>query len=510
MPSKVEFSSRFTRLRAVAAVALVISLLQSGAAFAAGTTLRVTPGSLNFGAEVFGVTGATSAPKMLTIFNPKSAAQSATIATLSIGDADSADFALEDLNDCSGTVLEPGEKCSLEVTFVPTRLGAISSTLTVTDAGGNSAKPVGLKGSGVRGALQFKPHTLAFPRTQRGTLSYLLPVTLTNGNPVALAISNITAGAGFVLQDNCPQTLEPGVSCQVWVMFSPPAAQSSKAIKLTGTLIIIDDAAASPQKVQLSGVAFGTTPPPTPTPSATPTPTATPAPTATAVSATTAVSTATVVSTETPTATPTPTPTPEPTPTPTPTSNPDTDCNAHSDCNPNTNVHADSDTHANADCNSNPDAHSDADANPDANADADANPDANADANSNSDPDANANSDANPNPNADTDTNANSDANSDPDRRHRIRDGRYDRNIRFRREALRGWNRLWLGCRLARDRHHRHRRQLHPGLAAPARKAIRRPMSLRAEATPARAQFSNRADGGARSVQQAVGFHPRH
>ena len=260
MQVTVEFSARFRRLSLAVALALVVGLLQSGAAFAAGTTLKVTPGNLSFGAEVFGVSGATSKLKTVTISNPKSAAQPATIAKLSLGGTDPGDFSVDDLNKCSGAVLAPGKKCAVEVTFTPTNVGVRSSALTVIDSGGNSAKPVGLKGSGVMGALQSKPHTLAFPKTQRGTLSAPQSVTLSNKNPVALEISNVTAGAGFMAQDNCPATLAAGANCQVSVMFSPPAAQISKPKKLTGVLEIADDAKASPQKVQLSGVAFGTAP----------------------------------------------------------------------------------------------------------------------------------------------------------------------------------------------------------------------------------------------------------
>ena len=216
------------RFRTIPALAVVAGLLQSGAAFAAGTTLQVTPGSLSFGSEVFGVTGATSKPKTVTISNPKSAARPATIATLSIGDADSDDFTVEDPDNCSGTALAPGEKCSVEVTFTPTRLGAISSKLTVTDSSGHSAKPVDLKGSGVLGALQFLPHTLSFPKTQRGTFSAPQLVTLSNKNPVALFISGITAESGFAAQSNCLGILAPGVTCSVSVKFSPPAAKNSK------------------------------------------------------------------------------------------------------------------------------------------------------------------------------------------------------------------------------------------------------------------------------------------
>ncbi len=300
-------SARFRGFRTIPAVVLVASLLQSGAALAAGTTLRVTPGRLSFGSELFGVTGATSNPKTVTISNPKSAAQPATIATLSIGGADPGDFALADPDGCKGKALEPGVSCAVEVTFTPTSLRARTGTLTVTDSAGHSANAVNVKGSGVPAALQFQPHTLSFGKLQRGTPSTPQPVTLTNNNPVALYINDIVAGAGFMASQNCLGTLAAGDTCPISVTFDPPAAKTSKASKVTGALKLADDAAASPQKVQLSGVAFGAAAPPTPTPTPTQTPTAAPTPTPTPAP--------TPLATPTPTETPTPMPTPTPTPT---------------------------------------------------------------------------------------------------------------------------------------------------------------------------------------------------
>ena len=173
--------------------------------------------------------------------------------------------------------MKPGENCAVEVTFTPTSLGARSSTLTVIDSGGHGAKPIDSKGSGVRGALQFQPHTLLFGRVQRGTSSAPQVVTLTNNNPVALDISGIAAGAEFTAGQNCLGTLAADGTCRIPVTFSPPAAKNSNGSMVTGALMLTDDAAASPQKVQLSGVAFGTaSPTPTPTPSPTPTPTSDP------------------------------------------------------------------------------------------------------------------------------------------------------------------------------------------------------------------------------------------
>ena len=212
---------------------------------------------MSFGSEVFGVSGTTSNPKTVTISNPKSASELGRIATLSIGGADPGDFAVEDPNGCMGEGLDPGASCVVEVTFTPTSLGAHSSTLTVTDSGGHSANPVHLKGSGVRGALQFPP-TLSFGRVQRGTSSAPELVTLSNNNPVALDISSIVVGAGFAASQNCLGILRAGGTCQISVTFSPPAAKNSKPSKVTGALILSEDAAASPQKVQLSAVAVST------------------------------------------------------------------------------------------------------------------------------------------------------------------------------------------------------------------------------------------------------------
>ena len=257
-------SARSLCFRTIPVVALVAGfLLQSGAAFAA-TTLRVTPGSVSFGSEVFGVSGATSNPKTVTISNSKSATELGRIATFSVGGADPGDFAVEDSHGCMGEALEPGASCPVEVTFTPTSLGARSGTLTVTDSGGQSTSPVDLQGSGVLGALQLPP-TLSFGRVQRGTSSTQL-VTLSNNNQAALDISSIFAGAGFAAGQNCLGVLAADSTCQVSITFSPPAAKNSKPSKVTGALILTDDAAASPQRVQLSGVAFSATPTPTPFP----------------------------------------------------------------------------------------------------------------------------------------------------------------------------------------------------------------------------------------------------
>jgi len=52
----------------------------------------------------------------------------------------------------------------------------------------------------------------------------------------------------FALKSKCAKTLKPGKSCKVSVTFKPTDTSPQ-----TGTLMIIDNAANSPQQVGLSG-----------------------------------------------------------------------------------------------------------------------------------------------------------------------------------------------------------------------------------------------------------------
>jgi hypothetical protein len=266
MPSAGK-SRAFQCLRVVAVAALVAGLLQSRVALAAQSVLQLAPGSFNFGSEVFGVSGAPSKPKKFTISNPKKkAAATVTISMPSIGGTNPGAFTVKDLNGCTGKALTPGAKCVLEVIFAPTGLGALTGTFAVTDSSGNSTKAASLRGSGVKGALQVKPGSLTFAKEQAGVASAPKTVTLSNKNPVALAISSITAGTGFNVSQNCAPQLAALSSCPVLVTFQPAEAKNPKVTtKVTGTLSISDDAARNPQKVSLSGEVFGT-PGPTPTP----------------------------------------------------------------------------------------------------------------------------------------------------------------------------------------------------------------------------------------------------
>jgi len=267
------------RIRFISTVAFVSVLAIPAGAFAKSSALVVTPKTLNLGNEVFGVSGATSTAKPVTISNPKKSSASITIASFSLGGKDSGDFAVQDPHNCKDSAVTPDSSCIVEVTFTPTALGARSATFTATDSTGESTKAITVKGKGIAGALEIGVKEISFGRVQVGT-PVTMQVPLTNANSVALAISTIVAkGTGFTQTNNCGATLPGDDSmCTVSVTFAPTSGKA-KGTSVSGSLVLTDDAAGSPQKVKLSAVevpaASGTPPPPTPTPSAghpTPTP----------------------------------------------------------------------------------------------------------------------------------------------------------------------------------------------------------------------------------------------
>jgi hypothetical protein len=90
---------------------------------------------------------------------------------------------------------------------------------------------------------------LTFGAQLVGTRSAAQLVTLTNGGPVTLTISSITASGDFLQKNNCGSSLAPGESCTIKVAFRP----SEKGDR-TGSVTITDNAGDSPQMIALTGI----------------------------------------------------------------------------------------------------------------------------------------------------------------------------------------------------------------------------------------------------------------
>jgi hypothetical protein len=107
------------------------------------------------------------------------------------------------------------------------------------------------RGSRLSGAVSIAvfPANLAFSSQVIGTTSPSKLVRVTNTGSESLSFLSIAASSEFTSDLGCSSGLEPGASCTVAVSFVPTETGPH-----TGTLVFYDNAAGSPQVVNLSGV----------------------------------------------------------------------------------------------------------------------------------------------------------------------------------------------------------------------------------------------------------------
>ena len=95
--------------------------------------------------------------------------------------------------------------------------------------------------------VTLTPATLAFASASAG----IQTVVLTNSGTADLEIASITTNANFMATNDCPSAISVGATCTISVTFLPLAATFPSAS--SGSVIITDNAASSPQSVGLSG-----------------------------------------------------------------------------------------------------------------------------------------------------------------------------------------------------------------------------------------------------------------
>jgi Abnormal spindle-like microcephaly-assoc'd, ASPM-SPD-2-Hydin/Putative Ig domain len=111
-------------------------------------------------------------------------------------------------------------------------------------------------------AVTFTPTSLTFGAQAIGTTSAAQSVTVANTGDAPLFINSAaTRGANPLdfteVSDGCSGlTLAPGTNCSVSITFSPTATGTR-----SGTFILTDNAAGSPQTVPITGTGTGTNPP---------------------------------------------------------------------------------------------------------------------------------------------------------------------------------------------------------------------------------------------------------
>jgi hypothetical protein len=134
---------------------------------------------------------------------------------------------------CWGHSLQPGESCSVEVTFGPQDAVAYTAELRASANGyGFLAQ---LSGEGGRAVIEATPNPADFGTATVGAAGEVRTITLTNsGNIPAGFFIGIVAGgdsASFqLLSENCSGVeLQPGAGCSAQVRFSPLSAGAKLA-----------------------------------------------------------------------------------------------------------------------------------------------------------------------------------------------------------------------------------------------------------------------------------------
>ena len=192
--------------------------------------------------------GSSAAAQTITLTNPGNATLTGIAVALS-------GTGFSDTNAC-GATLTAGGSCNISVGFTPTTAAAATGTLTVTSSAVSSPQTVALSGTGTPAPVPvatFSATSLTFPSTTAGSTSAAMPVTLTNAGSAVLNLTSIqlsgsTATSFTISNSTCGTTLAAAASCTLSFTFTPAAAGS-----YTGSIVITDNAAGSPQSIALSG-----------------------------------------------------------------------------------------------------------------------------------------------------------------------------------------------------------------------------------------------------------------
>jgi hypothetical protein len=177
------------------------------------------------------------------------------ITSIALDSGTDPDFAQS--NNCP-SVLTGHSSCQITITL--SQIGADdkktrSGTLTVRDdAGGNgssggASQSVPLTGSLAQSAASFTSQSLIFTQNL-GSASGSETIRLVNTGQAPLHLSAIREDGDFSQSNNCPPVLAPGASCAITITFVP-----STLGERDGYIVVADDSADSPQRIQVTGVA---------------------------------------------------------------------------------------------------------------------------------------------------------------------------------------------------------------------------------------------------------------
>ena len=216
----------------------VVSLVGSGIS----AILSATPRALFFGTQDVKT---TSNAKTITLQNLSPVAASISI---NITGSDPSDFS--QTNNCPSSLAKQAS-CTISVTFTPSRSGARTAAVTISETGASSPITLGLTGTGVAPTVTLSSSLLTFPSQTVGTTSSPQVVTLKNTGTVTLIISSLTISGGnagdYAQTNTCGSSVLAGASCTISVTFTPTAKGTRRSA------VAITDNAGNGQTIKLTG-----------------------------------------------------------------------------------------------------------------------------------------------------------------------------------------------------------------------------------------------------------------
>ena len=201
---------------------------------------NLSPLSLQFAAQAV---GSVSAAQVITLSN--------NVTNTLTGIAIQSSSTQFPITTTCGTTLQPGNACTISVTFAPLGTGAQAAVITVADASRTQTVPV--TGTGMLGGIALAPAALNFGASGVQIATAAQMVVLANGGSGVLSLVSVAVTGPFTESTNCGLTLGAGTSCNLQVIFTP--TQPGVA---NGTLTVVT-ANAGTLQVALSGTGINFT-----------------------------------------------------------------------------------------------------------------------------------------------------------------------------------------------------------------------------------------------------------
>jgi hypothetical protein len=212
-----------------------------------GSPVTLSPSSLSFPSQPVNTPSASQA---VTLSNTGSAALSITSIAASTQYAQT--------NNCpiSPSTLAVNGTCTINITFTPTAAGMQSGSITITDSAVGSPQQISLTGTGLTApVVSLSSGSLTFGSQVLNTASVAQTVTLTNTGTASLSITSIVPSGDYADTATCAATLAAGSNCTINVTFTPTVTGTR-----TGAITITDNAAGSPQNINLTGTGVAAAP----------------------------------------------------------------------------------------------------------------------------------------------------------------------------------------------------------------------------------------------------------